>query len=90
MKSDPVSSSFSALLYDQLREPSNQEPPLARDAAFALSPRRLRPGPVKSHGGFGIFGFGPSPTLPTSGFGPDGPGLVVPSSSTFVSATPTA
>ena len=94
MKSDPVSSSFSALLYDQLREPSNQEPQLARDAALAIPPGSFDPfgpgfgpGPAIPPGGFGSSSFGPVPALPTGGFGP---GPVVPPSTILVSPTASA
>ena len=90
-----VSSSFSALLYDQLREPSNQEPSLARDADITIPPGGFGPpfgpGPVIPPGGFTPSGLGPGPVLPTAGFGPGfGPGPVVPPSSIFASATATA
>ena len=64
-----VSSSFSALLYDQLREPSNQEPLLARDAAArAFGTGALPGGPGPAAPPSGGFGSGAVP----SGFGTGG------------------
>ena len=67
MKNDPVSSSFSALLYDQLKEPSKPEPPKARTLGPGFGPG-FGPGPEIGAGGFGT-----PPPLPAGGFGTSSP-----------------